>query len=415
MTPVDSSQSPSLEAAIAYLRSPQGIRDRCSTLLKLALDGSLTHFQCDLERLDVVADYVIQVMREQYPSGDVPFHSRWRHFEIGDPQRLRLLDDAGLSPLEQARARVDLAVTSVLLDAGAGPTWRYVEPESGRVLQRSEGLAIASFHWFCQGGLSSDPAHPLQADAVGLQAVTPEALTDAFQVSETNPLVGLSGRVGLLQQLGQVLAAHPDYFGQPARPGHLVDYLQGQAEAGAIAATAVLQVVLDGLSDIWPGRITLNHTNLGDVWPHPALPQTHPGSDLVPFHKLSQWLTYSLLEPLQALGLTILDINHLTGLPEYRNGGLLLDLGLLQPKHPAVTQHRHAPGSEVIVEWRALTVALLDQVAEAMRRRLGLTAAQLPLAKVLEGGTWSAGRRIAASLRPGGLPPIQIESDGTVF
>jgi len=410
VTPVDS-----FEAAIAYLRSTQGIRDRCTTLLKLALNNRLTHFRCNLDRLDAVVDYLIQVMGDRYPSGDIPFHSRWRHFEVSNAARLRQLDEAGLSPLELARARVDLVVTSVLLDAGAGPTWRYTEPGTGLVLQRSEGLAIASFHWFCQGGLSSDPEQPLQADAGGLKAVTPEALATAFQVSEANPLVGLSGRVGLLQRLGQVLTEHPDFFGEPARPGHLVDYLQAQAGAGAIAADAVLHLILAGLSDIWPGRITLNHTNLGDVWPHPALPQTHPGSDLVPFHKLSQWLTYSLLEPLQDLGLTVLDIDHLTGLPEYRNGGLLVDLGLLLPKHPAVTQVRHPPDSEVIVEWRALTVALLDWVAEATRHRLGLTAAQLPLAKVLEGGTWSAGRRIAATRRPGGAPPIQIESDGTVF
>jgi hypothetical protein len=39
----------------------------------------------------------------------------------------------------------------------------------------------------------------------------------------------------------------------------------------------------------------------------------------------------------------------------------------------------------------------------------------LPLAKVLQGGTWAAGRQIAADRRPQGRPPIQIISDGTVF
>ncbi len=71
-------------------------------------------------------------------------------------------------------------------------------------------------------------------------------------------------------------------------------------------------------------------------------------------------------------------------------------------------------GDEFIVEWRALTVALLDELAPLVRAELGLQAHQLPLACVLEGGTWAAGRLLAQRLR-GGLPPFQIASDGTVF
>jgi hypothetical protein len=69
----------------------------------------------------------------------------------------------------------------------------------------------------------------------------------------------------------------------------------------------------------------------------------------------------------------------------------------------------------VIVEWRALTVALLDRVSELVRELLGKTPGELPLACILEGGTWATGRRVAAELRPGGGPPIRIASDGTVF
>ena len=47
--------------------------------------------------------------------------------------------------------------------------------------------------------------------------------------------------------------------------------------------------------------------------------------------------------------------------------------------------------SPLVVEWRALTVALLDRIAVEMRRLLGLNADELPLARVLEGGTWRAG------------------------
>jgi hypothetical protein len=182
-----------------------------------------------------------------------------------------------------------------------------------------------------------------------------------------------------------------------------------------LPASVVLGAVLEGLGGIWPGRLAIAGVNLGDVWIHPALKGDNPTNQYVPFHKLSQWLTYSLLEPLQELGVEIIGLDELTGLPEYRNGGLCLDLGLLDVKDTAILQERHLPGSEVIVEWRALTVSLLDRIAAAIRQQLNLNATELPLVKVLQGGTWTAGRRIASQLRVGGVPPIQIESDGTVF
>ncbi|MBW4523498.1 MAG: URC4/urg3 family protein [Scytolyngbya sp. HA4215-MV1] len=405
-------------AAIAYLRSPQAIRARCEQLLTLACDDRLTYFRCDFNALESVADYVLQVTRSHYPDLQVPFHSRWRHFEVGTYPRLASLEKnlVGFTTLERARTQFDLAITSVLLDAGAGADWRYQEPATGDWFQRSEGLAIASFDTFCQGVFSSQPEHSYQADALGLQQLSETALAQGFQVSTQNPLVGLSGRVELLQRLGAVVARSPALFGtHPARPGHLVDFLLTQAQDGKLAASTVLNAVLTGLGEIWAGRLTLAGANLGDVWVHPALPSDELGSQLVPFHKLSQWLTYSLLEPLQTLGLTIVDLDELTGLPEYRNGGLCLDLGLLQVKDPGILQQRHLPGSEVIVEWRALTVVLLDRIAAQLRQTLNLSAAELPLVKVLQGGTWSAGRQIAAWLRPGGIPPINLESDGTVF
>lgn len=403
--------------AAHYLQQPAAIRERCGQLFELACKQQLEHFACDLERLPAAADYVLGVMRSHYPQLQVPFHSRWRHFEVAGQSRLApwqpQLD--ALDPLERARLKVDLAVVSVLLDAGAGAHWRYREPGTGDTFQRSEGLAIASLHSFFQGCFSSQPALP-RADAQGLSQLTEAALAAAFQVSDTNPLVGLSGRVQLLQQLGQVLPQSPERFGADCpRPGGLVDYLLAQADRNRLAAPAVLQAILQGLGPIWPGRLTLAGQPQGDVWPHPALPDSGPGSQLVPFHKLSQWLTYSLLEPLMELGLTITDLDALTGLAEYRNGGLFLDLGVLVPRHGAVTAAAHRPDSAVIVEWRALTVILLDRVAQQIRRDLHLDAESLPLAKVLQGGTWTAGRQIAKEQRPGGPPPLQIISDGTVF
>ncbi len=403
---------------IAYLRSPQAIRERCGQLFALAQADQLRYFRCDLTQMDRVADYVIAVTREHYPDLQIPFHSRWRHFEVGNALRLGHLDRAlaELSPLERAKAKFDLVIPSVLLDAGAGDRWQYFEAETGQTWSRSEGLAIASFHLFCQGGFSSNPANPCQTDADGLRSLTPNALAESFQVNNQNPLVGVEGRSQLLQKLSQALQKHPNWFGATnPRPGNLVSYLLQHAQDGKLSAPIMLSAVLESFGEIWSGRVSLAGVNLGDVWLHPALPGTAISDKLVPFHKLSQWLTYSLLEPLQELGLEIIDLDALTGLPEYRNGGLCLDLGLLQVKDRQILQQSHLPGATAIVEWRALTVCLLDAIANTMRQRLDLSASDLPLIKVLQGGTWAAGRKIAAHQRPGGTPPIRIESDGTVF
>ena len=397
---------------IAYLRSPAAIRERCGQLFALAIEGQSRYFTCDLTQLIKVADYVIEVMRGEYPDLEIPFHSRWRHFEIAGVPRLTQLDSqlAGLTPVEKVAAKFDLAIVSVLLDAGAGNDWRYDEQETGLNLVRSEGLAVASFQMFCQGAFSS---HNLpQVDAQRLQAFTEAELTTGFQVNTNNPLVGIPGRLKLLQKLGQVLVDSPNLFGnENPRPGNLVNYLLGKSQNRKLAATTVFSAVLEGLSEIWPSRLEIAGVNLGDVWQHPAVAD----DGLVPFHKLSQWLTYSLLEPLQELGLVITGLDALTGLPEYRNGGLCIDLGLINPKHPDVLHLSHSVGSEVIVEWRALTVILLDQIAATVRQKLGMSSEELPLVKILQGGTWTAGRKIAAELRIAGTSPIKIDSDGTVF
>jgi hypothetical protein len=136
---------------------------------------------------------------------------------------------------------------------------------------------------------------------------------------------------------------------------------------------------------------------------------------LVPLHKLSQWLTYSLIEPLEAAGVKVVGVDDLTGLAEYRNGGLMIDSGVLRCRRRDMQDRAHLPDAEFIVEWRALTVALLDLLAERLRVRLGVSSEDMPLVKILEGGTWRAGRRMAAERRPDGGPPLQIISDGTVF
>jgi hypothetical protein len=214
-----------------------------------------------------------------------------------------------------------------------------------------------------------------------------------------------------------VLAEAEDIFGQQdePRPGGLFDVLAARSVAGRITAPAILELVLDALGPIWENRPILYGVPLGDCWRHPAIRRDDETDGFVPLHKLSQWLSYSLIEPLQEAGIEVVDVDGLTGLAEYRNGGLFIDTGVLQLADAADAVREHHVSDPLIVAWRSMTVALLDRLAPLVRERLGVTAEAFPLARMLEGGTWLAGRRIAAELRPGGGPPLNIISDGTVF
>lgn len=416
----DANTPEALAQQVAHLRSPEAIRDRCERLFRLAEAGKLADWELHLENLPAVTRYVLAVIQEQYPTLEIPLHARWRHFDVGGQPRVAQLNDAlaRLSTPERAMAKLDLAITSVLLDAGAGSAWTYREHATGATYARSEGLAVASYRMFMAGDFSSHATQLWRVDAERLLSVTEEDIRKGFQVSQDNPLVGVAGRADLLRSLGQALREHPELFGgaQP-RPGGLYGHFAGAGNQGTtrVQASALLRAVLDGFASIWPGRICLGAENLGDVWHHPALGASEQVEALVPFHKLSQWLTYSLVEPFVEAGLPVEGLEKLTGLPEYRNGGLFVDGGVLVPRDASVVHRAHAPGSPLVVAWRALTVALLDRVGLAVREALGKSAEEFPLAKVLEGGTWAAGRRMAAEKRPGGGPPLAIESDGTVF
>lgn len=394
--------------AAATLRSTTAIRERARHLLARARRGDSAWFGVDDGALAVAATEVADVTRTRYPDLNVPFHSRWRHFEVGGVDRRAQMGDR-----LDARAMVDLAVVSVLLDAGAGPDWGYDEAATGQHFTRSEGLGVASWHAFTSGLFSSDTTDPLRADAAALCALDADRLAEAFQAGSRNPLVGLDGRVAVLHRLGAMLTAAPETFGAPGRPGGMFDVLVA-GDRASVGAHDILTLLLTSLSGIWPADNTIGGQPLGDCWRHSAVSGLGLTNGWMPFHKLSQWLTYSLLEPFQWGGVRVEDLDSLTGLPEYRNGGLLIDAGVLQLHDPAWATDQWTAGDELVVEWRALTVALLDELAPLVRSRLGVDARRMPLACVLEGGTWAAGRALAQRLRDG-LPPLTIVSDGTVF
>jgi Protein of unknown function (DUF1688) len=405
--------------AARSLLSAKAVRERAHEMLAVGLRGELEHFTVDMDALVPAAQVVAELIRVNYPDLNVPVHARWRHFVIGarDLWAERAAQAAWPTAAAKARAEFDLAIVSVLLDAGAGPGWKYLDVVTEQVVSRSEGLAVASLRMFQAGAFSSDPADPLRADAERLVRLKHEEIADGFQSMVGNRLVGVEGRAELLASLGKAVASNPKVFAREdrARPGGLYDHLASLAEDGRLPAPHILEALLEHLGPIWPSRISLGGMPLGDTWRHPAIKRDDATNGLAPIHKLSQWLAYSLIEPLQWSGITVTDIDGLTGLAEYRNGGLFVDAGVLRLRNPEAAIHPNPVGSPLVVEWRALTVALLDQIAALIRQQRGLTIDEFPLARVLEGGTWAAGRRLARERRADGSPPIAVESDGTVF
>lgn len=417
-------------------------------MFTLALDGSLDDWSVDLDRLPVTADFVARVVRDRYPRLDIPVHARWRHFVFqihaastdsppsasrgvsrdsrssggSEGRQLDLWHELAASkswptPAAKARAAFDLAITSVLLDAGAGPGWEYRDAATGLTAKRSEGLALASLRWFESGGFSADRNDPLRVDAAALEQIDAASIRDAFQATATNPLLGTEGRASLLNRLGAAVRTRADLFAiaDSPRPGGLFDVLAQRAAGKPLPAEVILETLLDALGSIWQHRPSLGGIALGDCWPHPALKGADPADGYAPLHKLSQWLTYSLIEPLESAGIAVCDIEALTGLAEYRNGGLFVDMGVMVPRDSTDWIKTHAVSNPFVVGWRSMTVALLDRIAPLVSARLGLEPEKFPLPRVLEGGTWAAGRIVAREKRADGGPPFQISSDGTVF
>ncbi|RJE21720.1 Conserved fungal protein [Aspergillus sclerotialis] len=448
--PISKPPDPALDPA-AYLRSIHAVRERCHIVLEKAKKNQLAHFDVDMSKFVPTASYIVSIIKRDYaPDYDsIPPHGRWQHFDIGGRPRVNQLLQSWPSTVdaqERTRRLIDLFVVSVLLDAGAGTKWTYRSKESGKYYSRSEGLAVASLEMFKTGLFSSDPTEPCQVDGAGLKKITVEVLAKGLQHSEDNPLAGVEGRAGLLMRLSEALN-NQELFGVDARPGNLLDYLLSHPSTLAssvpiIPITTLWSALMDGLSPIWPAsRTQIDGTSIGDAWicsDMPPSPPAKPWESVVPFHKLTQRLCYSIMIPMsRMMNIHVAGTSLLTGLPEYRNGGLLIDMGLLTLKEEdfqrGVTAYKEnaqikgqpnvevvplfPADDDVVVEWRAATVGFLDDLLEEINTQLGLKGEdQLSLAQMLEAGSWKGGREIAEVSRPNTKePPILIFSDGTVF
>lgn len=402
-----------MDSSQTRLRSAYAVRRQSALVFALALEGE-SAFNLRMERLGGLADKVTALTQDRYPDGKIPFHSRRRNLGKIIASRSQQLADAieGPTSEDRLRAEADLAVLTALLDAGTGTRWRYREKPGARPAGRSEGMALASMFLFVAGLFSGDKKHPHRADAETLIKLDGKRLYRDLQISEENPLPGFEGRLMLLRNLGEQVAAAPKIFPN-GRPGDLAFTLAKRGNR--LRAEEVMSAVQEYLGKVQPNRYTAGPEHMGDVYHYAPLGPIENPTSWIPFHAKVLWLTFSLFEILGQLDVQITHTGDLPGIAEYRNGGLFIDGGVLAPKDSSVLGKAFPANDPLMVEWRALTVMLLEKLAEAVRFRLDVHQRDLPLIRLLEAGTWLTGRAMAQKRRAGGPPPILLDSDGTLF
>ncbi|XBW37223.1 hypothetical protein QEN19_002806 [Hanseniaspora menglaensis] len=435
---------------VEYLRSISSVRETTSKIFDyIKSTGKGKYYSLDLEKIPAVVEFLAdKIITPTYPTHEdlatIPPHGRWQHLDCMNVSRMEKIISVwrktGDDEIEICKKIIDLFVFSVLIDAGAGNTWKYHEKATGLKIGRSEGLAVASYYMFLNGKLSNNPASdPYKVHGEKLKSWTLEKdFKPNFQITKENEMSGLEGRLKLVVSLGGALVSNKQIFGDDARPGNIIDYLYKQKlseyDNPTIELEQVWSALMTGLITIWPkSRMVVDGEPMGDCWFLDTIP-TDPKL-VVTFHKLTQWLCYSLLVPLQNYGynFTILNTELQTGLPEYRNGGLFYDFGVIQllpdvlekglkltreikssDELPIYEIPTFEPHDGAIVEWRCLTIGLLDYILPLTNKKLGYN---LQLAQLIEAGSWKGGRVIAMEKRPkiNGGPPIDLLSDGTVF
>ncbi len=446
---------------VTYLLSIKSVRERSSIVFQKALKNKLNNFDIDLNQIPKCVNFIKELILRDYNDpnkfNEIPSHGRWQHFNVGGIDRISNLielikkQNNGIVGKEEekliiTKSLIDLFLISVLLDAGAGDSWLY-KTKDGFKIGRSEGIAIASYYMFINGKFSNDDSKPYQINGDKLINFKNNDLIDGFQINNNNnQFIGIEGRCELIRNLGKSLNSkdNENYFGYDHRGGNLIDYLiklsTENDNNGEIDLNDLWDLLMYSLTRIWPeGRTKLNNKSLGDSWHIKVLKEDkkqEEWEDIVTFHKLTQWLCYSLIVPIKKiLNLKIKNESLQTGLPEYRNGGLLIDFKIINLKSNILKKGfenssiflnekneynlpTFKPNDDIIIEWRSITIGFLDYLLPLVNESLGVngTINELSLPQLLEAGSWKAGREIAKKLRPNtGGPPINLYSDGTVF
>ena len=412
---------------LAALWSPATVRARCAAIRHAVDDGRSPWFTLDRERLPELAEQVTESLRAGIPQPVTAVGDADSAAELHE----RL---AGHDPRARARACIDLTVVCALLDTEAASAWAFDErgrrptatlalpahrqrrDDLLAMLDRASGtaapsadaapdpatatpptapaaadagpppravgsaaLAAAMRRAFLDGAFSSDPADALRVDARALMQLDSAALRALLPGASGPALLAFDARAEMLRRLGGLLGAATGREGPPARPaGELERWL---AHGGEVDAVELLQPLVSRWSAAWFDGGRALGLPVGDVWPHRwAGAATSPGAaspggrataGWVPLHLPGQRLVHALAEPMRQAGLPVRGLDALTARADIALCRLLLDAGVVRLRDPRDLSRLWKPADERTVELRALAVALVDELVQPVRDRLG--------------------------------------------
>ncbi len=402
------------EIAARLLRTTEAVRDRCRQVLAWTRAGHSPWFEVDDAALESAAQQVAALTGPQRAGRDGPIANCWRRFSAGGVDRRAWLERllAAEPPDQRTHARIDLALVCETLGEAPDSHWSYTEAATGRVLTGREGLAVAAWHAFTAGLFSSDPQRPLQADAAGLRGVVAAPLGRVLQAGASFPPQDLHARALALRRLGEVLSEQPEVFGAAGRPSGLFDsvispYGFAVPPTADVRAHDILSQLLMTLSGLTPGGAQVGGVPLGDCWRHPAAQGPGASQGWLPLHAGMQTITGALLEPFEWAGVQVRDRSDLTAPADADHGNLLLDTQVLRLRDPRSAQTVWSRAEAIVIEWRALTVALLDELAPRVQRHLAAGDTRRGVAALLTGRLEPVARALAL-LRPKGRPVLRV-------
>jgi hypothetical protein len=311
----------------------------------------------------------------------------------------------------------------------------------------AEGLAIATYRAFVAGAFSASRHQPCRADAATLRHMDVAAVRALFQGTPQNLLPGLEGRAAVLSRLGQLLQTLPQ--GAQARPFDLLPMLAATAttalpapETPLLQAPVLLRELLHQAASIWPAP-RAQSLPAGDAWQHAwagaAVGRAEPGeapagspvsehhtqtvplqdpatSGWVPLHAMAQTLVAALALPVAKAGGQLQGLHRLTASADHATSALLLQAGVLLPRHPGLLQETWKVSDEAVVECRAATVALLCELAEHVQRELDARHAPGGHAPTLTAAQVAQATAAVVATRPGPVHQgLRIESDGALL
>ena len=292
------------------------IRARCAHGAAAAERGTLAHFAIDRGRLGRGR----RLRRRDRRASAIPpstsrYHSRWRAFRGRRPRLAGAERAAALAGRPRRDARASLRPrgrASVLLDAGAGDALALRRCRHRRAPRRARRASrVASLDLFrARRALEPIPHARCGRRRKALRALDARALARCVPgAATTTRWSGSTAACRCCNRLGAALEPEPGHVRHAAaarRPVRLP--AQSQSQTASCRPRRSWRRCSRRSAPIWPGRLALGGVNLGDVWRHPAAASGDPTDGLVPFHKLSQWLAYSLIEPLEDAGIAVTEL-----------------------------------------------------------------------------------------------------------